>query len=229
MRTFLNFFPQSLWTKLHALMFYLKSPREPKYAFYCIKKNGNFRKVCSRFNPRSLRRVFSVHFFLREFSIAGIFIQLWNTQNFLKSISGRLSVEKNFSIHIGYSAHIDVSGAQKRNIAMPHIQLQAGQVFKSLCMVACVSVAQNILDPYVFESWVVSNFPPFFIPVARADGRGRNRIKLHKNAFKRRAYLDLPNPSSFRTLGAHSNGFFRKVYIAPCNAAHLTRADACKN
>lgn len=67
MRTFLNFFPQSLWTKLHALMFYLKSPRAPKYAFYCIKKNGNFRKVCSRFNPRSLRRVFSVHFFLESF------------------------------------------------------------------------------------------------------------------------------------------------------------------
>ena len=44
MRTFLNFFPQSLWTKLHALMFYLKSPREPKYAFYCIKKTETLGK-----------------------------------------------------------------------------------------------------------------------------------------------------------------------------------------
>lgn len=56
-------------------MFYLKSPREPKYAFYCIKKTETLGKFAVGLIQEACV-AFLAFIFLREFSIAGIFIQL---------------------------------------------------------------------------------------------------------------------------------------------------------
>lgn len=82
-----------------------------------------------------------------------------------------LRVEEAFCLGAGNAVHIDVAAAQKRQVAVSHIQLKARQVGVVFCVEACVCVAENILNPASAKARIVPNFAPSALPVCRAYRR----------------------------------------------------------
>ena len=80
-----------------------------------------------------------------------------------------LRFEETFCVGSGNAVHIDVAGAQKRQVAMSHIELKAWQVGVVLGVEACVCVAKNVLNPTSAKTRIVPNFAPATLPVGRAD------------------------------------------------------------
>ena len=81
----------------------------------------------------------------------------------------KLLVEKAFCLDTGNAVHIDVAGAQKRQVAVSHIQLKARQIGVVFCVKACVCVAQNVLNPSPAKARIIADFAPAALPVCRAD------------------------------------------------------------
>lgn len=77
--------------------------------------------------------------------------------------------EEVFCIGAGNAVHIDVAGAQKRQVAVSHIQLKAWQVGVVFCVEACVGVAENVLNPTSAKTRIVPDFAPAALPVCWAD------------------------------------------------------------
>ncbi len=79
-----------------------------------------------------------------------------------------LQFEEAFCFGARNAVHIDVARAKKRQIAVSHIQLKAWQVCVIFCVEACVSVAQNVLNPTAAKARVVADFAPAALPIGRA-------------------------------------------------------------
>ena len=78
-------------------------------------------------------------------------------------------IEVFFCVSFGNAVHIDVTGAQKRQVAMSHIELKARQVGVVFGVEACVCVAQNIANPASAKARIIADFAPAALPVCRAD------------------------------------------------------------
>lgn len=78
-------------------------------------------------------------------------------------------IEVFFCVSFGNAVHIDVTGAQKRQVAMSHIELKARQVGVVFGVEACVCVAQNIANPSPAEARIVPDFTPAALPVGWTD------------------------------------------------------------
>ena len=79
--------------------------------------------------------------------------------------------EEVFCIGAGNAVHIDVAGAQKRQVSVSHIQLKAWQIGVAFCVEACVCVPKDVLNPASAKARIVPNFTPSALPVCRADIR----------------------------------------------------------
>ena len=64
--------------------------------------------------------------------------------------------------------HIDVAAAQKRQVAVSHIQLKARQIGVVLGVEACVGVAKHVLNPTSAKTRIVPDFTPAALPVGWA-------------------------------------------------------------
>ena len=73
--------------------------------------------------------------------------------------------EEAFCVGAGNAVHIDVAGAQKRQVAVSHIQLKARQVGVAFCVEACVGVAKHVLNPTSAKTRIVPDFAPTALPV----------------------------------------------------------------
>ena len=80
-----------------------------------------------------------------------------------------LRFEEAFCVGAGNAVHIDVAGAQKRQVAVSHIQLKARQVGVAFCVEACVGVAKHVLNPTSAKTRIVPDIAPTALPVCWAD------------------------------------------------------------
>ena len=80
-----------------------------------------------------------------------------------------LRFEEAFCLRARNAVHIYIAGAQKRQVAVSHIQLKARQVGVAFCVEACVGVAENVLNPASAKARIVADFAPTALPVCRAD------------------------------------------------------------
>ena len=77
--------------------------------------------------------------------------------------------EETFCVCAGDAVHIDVARAQERQVAVPHIKLQTGQVSAAFCVETRVGMAQNIANPAAAKAGIIPYFPPAALPVCRTD------------------------------------------------------------
>ena len=119
--------------------------------------------------------------------------------------------EKYFCVGGGYSPHVDITRAQKRQVAVSHVKLQAWKVPVVLGEEARVCVAQYVLDPTAFKTGSVAYFAPVFLPICGAYMRIYFRFSVFQD-MSDGAYNGLgvicPNGANrSRDAGTVSGGF----------------------
>lgn len=132
-----------------------------------------------------------------------------------------------FGVALGDVVHAEVAGAKELYGAVPHVDLQTGEVAEVFEVVGGEGVTQDVGLPFIKAGGASQGSPAFF-PAARDDGSAGGAVGggAQKPGAQDLAHAYLSLGGCFGVLGFDEDGFVADADVSPADAGDFGGAQA---